>query len=124
MPYTRFAEVGRVCLINYGPESGKLCTIIDIVDGNRALVDGPVKMTGVSRQTINFKRLSLTDIVVGITRNARNKQLEKVFTKEEVLEKWAKTATAKRLRQEKKRQNMNDFDRFKLWWRGRRDRQL
>ena len=103
-----------MCLINYGPESGKLCTIIDIVDGNRALVDGPVSLTGVSRQTINFKSLSLTKIKVGITRNARLAQLEKVFKKEDVLAKWAETSTAKRLARRMKRANMNDFDRFKL----------
>lgn len=30
--YKRFAEIGRVVLINYGPEAGKLATIVDIVD--------------------------------------------------------------------------------------------
>ena len=35
MPFTRFVQVGRVALINYGPDCGKLCTIIDIVDGKR-----------------------------------------------------------------------------------------
>jgi hypothetical protein len=33
--YKRFAEVGRVVLIQYGPNVGKLATIIDIVDQNR-----------------------------------------------------------------------------------------
>jgi len=28
-------EVGRVALINYGPDNGKLCTIIDVVDSNK-----------------------------------------------------------------------------------------
>jgi ribosomal protein L14E/L6E/L27E len=28
-------EIGRVCLVNYGPDEGKLCTIIDVVDGNK-----------------------------------------------------------------------------------------
>jgi ribosomal protein L14E/L6E/L27E len=30
--YKRFAEIGRVVLINYGPDAGKLATIVDIVD--------------------------------------------------------------------------------------------
>ena len=30
--FKRFVEVGRVVLINYGPEAGKLATVIDIVD--------------------------------------------------------------------------------------------
>ena len=66
-PYTRFVEIGRVCLINYGPDEGKLCMIIDVVDQNKALVDGP--MTGVVRQMMPFKRLSLTDIYVKVRRS-------------------------------------------------------
>ena len=30
--YKRFVEIGRVVLINDGPDRGKLCVIIDIVD--------------------------------------------------------------------------------------------
>jgi large subunit ribosomal protein L14e len=33
-------EVGRVAHINYGPEEGKLATIIDIISEKRVLVDG------------------------------------------------------------------------------------
>jgi hypothetical protein len=33
--YSRFVQLGRVVLINYGPDAGKLATIIDIVDQNR-----------------------------------------------------------------------------------------
>jgi large subunit ribosomal protein L14e len=28
-------EVGRVVLINFGPEEGKLATVIDVVDQNK-----------------------------------------------------------------------------------------
>lgn len=33
--FTRFVEIGRVVLVNYGPDYGKLATIIDVVDGNK-----------------------------------------------------------------------------------------
>lgn len=33
--FTRFVEIGRVVLVNYGPDSGKLATVIDVVDGNK-----------------------------------------------------------------------------------------
>ena len=33
--FTRFVEVGRVVLINYGENKGKICTVIDIVDAKR-----------------------------------------------------------------------------------------
>jgi hypothetical protein len=29
-----FVQIGRVCLINYGPNEGKLCTVLDIIDQN------------------------------------------------------------------------------------------
>eukprot|EP00981_Chlorochromonas_danica_P011306 scaffold3867_cov150-Ochromonas_danica.AAC.8 len=34
-PFTRFVEVGRVVLINYGPDAGKIATVVDVVDGKR-----------------------------------------------------------------------------------------
>ncbi len=37
--FKRFAEVGRVVFIQYGPEAGKLATIIDIVDQTRVRGD-------------------------------------------------------------------------------------
>lgn len=33
--YKRFVEIGRVALINEGPDQGKLCVIIDVVDQRR-----------------------------------------------------------------------------------------
>jgi large subunit ribosomal protein L14e len=72
-------EVGRVCLVNYGPDAGKLCTIVDIVDQNKCLIDGPRKMTGCGRQVIPFKRLALTDFVCKIEKSARGNAIEAAF---------------------------------------------
>lgn len=114
MGFTRFVEIGRVCLINYGPETGKLCTIIDVVDKNKALVDGPFDITGVHRQMIPFKRLALTDLKVKILRNARQKTLKAAFAEADVLEKWAATSWAKKRAAKVKRASLTDLDRFKL----------
>uniref|UniRef100_A0A2P2LFF4 60S ribosomal protein L14 n=1 Tax=Rhizophora mucronata TaxID=61149 RepID=A0A2P2LFF4_RHIMU len=35
MPFKRYVEIGRVALINYGKEHGKLVVIVDVVDQNR-----------------------------------------------------------------------------------------
>ena len=35
MPFRRYVEIGRVAVINYGPEYGKLVVISDVVDQNR-----------------------------------------------------------------------------------------
>ena len=114
MAFKRFVEVGRVVLINYGPEAGKLATIIDIVDQNKCLIDGPAEITGVARQVIPYTRIALTDFVVKIQRNARQKTLKKAWADADVLAKWEASSWAKKLSSKKKRANLNDFDRFKV----------
>ena len=41
MPFSRYVEIGRVALINYGGkgEYGKLVVIVDVVDQNRVSSD-------------------------------------------------------------------------------------
>ena len=65
-PFNKYLEIGRVCLINYGPDAGKLCTVLDFVDHNRVLVDGPLKLTGVGRQSIPIRWIVLTKLHVKI----------------------------------------------------------
>ena len=114
-PFTRFVEVGRVALINYGPDAGKLATILEIIDGKRVLIDGPQSITGVHRQPILLKRLSLTDLVVDkLPRNATQKNLVKGWTAQGVKAKWDATAWAKKLDNKKKRAALGDFGRFKV----------
>ena len=73
MSFTRFVEVGRVALITYGPDTGKLCTIVNIIDHNRVLVDGPENVTGCHRHQISVKRIMLTDLTVPCRLNAHQK---------------------------------------------------
>nr|ACG27456.1 60 ribosomal protein L14 [Zea mays] len=113
-PFRRFVQIGRVALINYGPDVGKLCVIIDVVDSNRALIDGPESVTGVKRQAIHFKRLSLTDHVVKVPRNARQTLLTKAVTTADVKTKFANSAWGKKLAAKQARANTSDFDRFKI----------
>ena len=101
-------------LITYGPDEGKLATIVDIVDGNKCLIDGPMNITGVSRQVISFKRINLTDLVVTIERNASTKDLSESWSADGTLEKWEATAWAQKLAAKKKRGSLNDFERFKV----------
>jgi hypothetical protein len=35
MPFKRYVEIGRVALINFGEDYGKLVVISDVVDQNR-----------------------------------------------------------------------------------------
>mmetsp|Transcript_147166 Transcript_147166/g.256893 ORF Transcript_147166/g.256893 Transcript_147166/m.256893 type:complete len:134 (+) Transcript_147166:95-496(+) len=112
--FKRFVEPGRLALITYGPCEGKMCTIIDIVDQKRVIVDGPESITGVRRHMMPVKRLSLTDFVSKIVRGAREKTLKKALEDGEVMTKWGATSWAKKLEAKKNKASMSDFDRFKL----------
>merc|ERR1712060_146971 len=100
--------------ITFGPCAGKLCTVVDIVDQKRVVVDGPEAVTGVRRHMMPVKRLSLTDFKATIPRGAREKTLKLALEKDEVMKKWAATAWAKKLAAKAARASMTDFDRFKL----------
>ena len=41
-------EIGRVAYVNAGPEAGKIVAIVNVIDQNRVLIDGPT--SGVRRQ--------------------------------------------------------------------------
>jgi large subunit ribosomal protein L14e len=113
MPFTRYMEVGRIVLINYGPDKGKLACVIDIVDQNKCLIDAPTGQ-GVARQVISYGRIALTDLTVKIQRNARQKTLEKAYADAGTLEAWEQSSWAKKLSARSKRANLNDFGRFKV----------
>lgn len=71
-------------------------------------------MTGVARQTIPFRNLSLTAIKLEIPRAVRTGTLAKAFTKADVLGQWQKTTWARKLARHATRSSLGDFDRFKL----------
>merc|ERR1719378_497300 len=90
------------------------CTIVDIVDQKRVIVDGPESATGVRRHMMPVRRLSLTDFTCKIPRGAREKTLKKALAEGEVMKKWSETAWAKKLAAKSARADMTDFERFKL----------
>merc|ERR1719291_240901 len=112
--YTRFVEPGRLALITYGPCAGKMCTVVDIVDQKRVVVDGPEAVTGVVRHMMPVKRLSLTDLKATVPKGAREKTLKLALDKDDIMGKWAATSWAKKLKVKETRLAMTDFDRFKL----------
>ncbi|OMJ74015.1 hypothetical protein SteCoe_27167 [Stentor coeruleus] len=112
MAQTRFVEIGRVAYVNFGPESGKLCVIVDVVDAKRALVDGPV--TGVVRQQMPFSRISLTEFVLPIKRNQTSANVAKSFDEHEIVKKWGNSHAGKHVASNVRRASLTDFERFKL----------
>merc|ERR1712217_510826 len=112
--YTRFVQPGRLALITYGPCAGKMCTVVDIVDQKRVVVDGPESVTGVRRHMMPVKRLSLTDLRTSIPRGAREKTLKAALDKDNAMKKFGETSWGKKLAAKAARAQMTDFDRFKL----------
>ncbi|KAK9820141.1 hypothetical protein WJX72_006581 [[Myrmecia] bisecta] len=109
MPFKRYVEIGRVALVNYGPEYGKLVVITDIVDQNRAVVDRPDE----TRRVINFKRLALTDFKIDIQRMAKKKELTAALKTNDVFTKFQQTAWGKKLAARVSKSQTTDFERYK-----------
>merc|ERR1712198_409416 len=96
MPFKKFAQIGRVVYLNEGPYRGKLAVIVDIIDTNRALIDGPCH--GVPRQEYKFCTMQLTRYMLSITRGQRSKLISAAWKAAQVTKKFEKT----------------DFERFQL----------
>ncbi|KAG2450843.1 hypothetical protein HYH02_004677 [Chlamydomonas schloesseri] len=109
MPFKRYVEIGRVALINYGPEFGKLVVITDVIDQNRALVDFPEQ----ERRVVNFKRLAITDFKVDIKRHAAKKDLKKALADADVVAKFAASSWGQKLAKQAAKAATTDFDRYK-----------
>ncbi len=67
--FKNFIEPGRVAYVNFGKDFGKVAVIVDIVDANRVLLDGPT--TGFPRVQYPIRRLGLTNIKLSILKGAR-----------------------------------------------------
>merc|ERR1711953_752965 len=90
MPFKKFVEIGRVAVLGQGPDAGKIAAIVNVIDQNRVLIDGPT--SGVRRQEYPLKQLEAN----------------------KVDDAWKNSTWAKRLELKAKRGGLNDFDRFKL----------
>ncbi|GLB43994.1 putative 60S ribosomal protein L14 [Lyophyllum shimeji] len=110
--FKRFVEVGRVVLLKEGAYSGKIAIIAEILDQNRAMIDGPT--SGVPRQPYSYKNMVLTPLKVTGLPRVRPAVVRKVAEKEAVVEKWNKTGWAQKRAAIEKRRSLNDFARFNV----------
>ncbi|EKE37420.1 hypothetical protein ENUP19_0346G0044 [Entamoeba nuttalli] len=98
-----------------GPFASKLAVIVEILDHNRILVDGPQAITGVPRQVVNLNTISLTSFVVNkVTRGMTHKKLCLRFTQDAIIKRFNKTATGKAIEKRILREKMTDFDKFQV----------
>merc|ERR1719473_1884482 len=110
--FDRFVEPGRIALVRYGPLTGKVVTIVDIVDLARVLVDGPT--TGVKRQMLPIKWLDLTEVKFKLPRAASEKILKKQLAASGAMATWEASKWAKKIAASKEKSSLTDMGRFKL----------
>ncbi|KAF8173114.1 ribosomal protein L14-domain-containing protein [Pholiota molesta] len=109
--FKRFVEVGRVVLLKSGPSAGRIAVITEIIDHNRAMIDGPT--TDVPRQSYPYKHLTLTPLsLTKLPRAAGTGVVKKHLEKEATVEKWNKSTWAQKRAAVEKRRSLNDFGRF------------
>merc|ERR1712100_781412 len=101
----RLVEAGRLCLVNYGPLTGKLCVIVNVVSSKMVLVDGHM---------MPIKRLSITNIKCDIMPGAKVTALKKAMEAAGVAKKWGESSWAKSMAKKSAKAAMGDFDRFTL----------
>ncbi len=70
-------EIGRVCVKTSGREAGNYCVVVDVVDKNYALIEGP----NIRRRRANFKHLEPTADKVDIKKGAADKDLTAAIKK-------------------------------------------
>ena len=112
MVFRRFVEVGRVIIINYGPLTGKLAVIVDILTTTKVVVQG--LKGGVRRQELSLRRVTLTDDKIDIKRGANREEVFKAIDAYKLDDKYKKSSFAKKVELRQKRANLTDFDRFKV----------
>ncbi|KAF9652382.1 hypothetical protein BDM02DRAFT_3266443 [Thelephora ganbajun] len=112
--FKRFVEVGRVVLLRSGPHAGKTAVIAEIIDHNRAIIDGPA--TGIPRHAFPYRHLTLTPFrLPKLPRGAGSGTVLKQLTSEGIVEKWNKSTWATKRTAIEKRKSLNDFERFKTF---------
>ncbi|EFN78938.1 60S ribosomal protein L14 [Harpegnathos saltator] len=112
MPFQRFVQSGRVAYVSDGIHQGKLVAIVDIIDQNRVLVDGP--SSNVPRCEMRLNELHLTKFRLRFPFTGSTRVVRKAWQAGNIDELWKQTMWARKVEAKKKRAELSDFDRFKL----------
>ncbi|EFN65932.1 60S ribosomal protein L14, partial [Camponotus floridanus] len=98
--FQRFVQSGRVAYVGDGPHQGKLVTIVDIIDQNRVLVDGP--STGVPRCEMRLNELHLTKFRIRFPFSGSTRVVRKAWDAADINELWKQTMWARKVEAKKK----------------------
>src|SRR6056297_753779 len=88
-------KVGRVCVKLAGREAGTKCVIVEQLDKNYVLIDGPVK-----RRRCNVKHLMPLEYELDLKEGAKSQKVTKALIDAEIITKPAK----KKSKPQKKKQ--------------------
>merc|ERR1712026_93078 len=86
-----------------------IAAIVDVVDQNRVLIDGP----GLDRQTYRIKSLHLTKFACKFNHSAKTSTVKKAWEDEEISKKFAESSWGQRMKKSAIRANLS-FDKFKV----------
>ncbi|XP_037939802.1 60S ribosomal protein L14 [Teleopsis dalmanni] len=112
MPFERFVQTGRIAKCSAGALKGRLVTIVDVIDQNRVLIDGP--LTGVPRQEYRLNNMHLTKYRIKFPFTAPTRIVRKAWVDSDLKNQWKTSAWSAKATNVYKRSQLNDFDRFKL----------
>ncbi|PPQ82324.1 hypothetical protein CVT26_013153 [Gymnopilus dilepis] len=111
--FKRFVEVGRVVLVKSGSSAGNIAVITEVIDHNRAIIDGPT--TSVPRQSFTFKHFTLIPLrITKLPRAVGTGVVKKYLEKESIVERWNQSSWDKKQAAIQKRRSLNDFGRFQI----------
>ena len=102
-------EIGRIVYITFGPTHGKIGLIVDILDKNRCMIDGPS-----GRQVINIKRIKPTKIKLKIGRGLGSKNVYLVMKTHNIIDWWMKSSWFEKIEKNRKKNQFSDFEKFKF----------
>ncbi|XP_014220371.1 60S ribosomal protein L14 [Trichogramma pretiosum] len=112
MPFERFVQSGRVAYVSHGPHKNKLVAIVDVIDQNRVLVDGPASK--IPRGQMSLSNLHLTKFRLKFPFTGSTRVVRKAWAAEKIDEQWKATVWAQKVAAKEKRAALSDYDRFKL----------
>lgn len=113
MPIKHLVEIGRIAYVAYGRNAGKPVAIVDVIDQNRALVDGPCSK--VKRQSIRFKRLRLTAFKLNFDHSSPSKVVKREWDANQISQKWKSSFQFQKILADKRRKDLSDLGRFKVY---------
>merc|ERR1712087_451693 len=114
--YERMVEPGRIAQIIWGRDYRKLVCIVNFIDRNRVLVDGGEgKLSDMKRLSMPIRWLQMTKFRIRVARAASSSEVSAMLDESGFAEACAKSSRGRRNECIRKREQLNDFGRFKLY---------